>query len=105
RSTTERARGEGGSGCIEAMGAAIQNSLKIRRLNAELAEHGEKSWTFLALRLGGLCVNRVSSCAFPAWRVDMENLTEAKRMYQKYHDMSLDLRLLGEFVASSMPPA
>ena len=26
-------------------------------------------------------------------------------MYQKYHEMSVDLRLLGEFVASSMPPA
>src|SRR3989441_2588594 len=35
----------------------------------------------------------------------MENVKEARRMYQKYHDMSVDLRLLGEFVASSMPPA
>src|SRR5438034_6688629 len=60
---------------------------------------------FLLCGLGGLCVDRVSSCAFPAWRVDMENVKEARRMYQKYHDMSVDLRLLGEFVASSMPPA
>src|SRR5438093_5008615 len=38
--------------------AGLQSLLKMRRLNAELAEHAEKSWAFFSAALGGLCVER-----------------------------------------------